>query len=248
MSLRRANLAMFLASALVLGMPMTSSATPQSSPAYSMPADGTLLSVSASADAKRVPDVANISTGVVTQAPDANAAMRANAVQMDKVMTAIRAAGIADRDVQTSGINLNPQYNYKDNAPPTITGYQASNTVSMTVRDLSKLGKVLDTLVEQGANQVNGPSFEIDKPDEAYDEARVGALKKAQSRAKIYADSLGLNVRRIVSISEGGSSMPRPMPMMRMMSADAGMAKETSVAPGETTLSVNLDVVFELGR
>ncbi|MGV8944563.1 SIMPL domain-containing protein [Thermomonas sp.] len=248
MSLRRTNLAMILATALVFGMPMTSSAAPQASPAYSMPADGSLLSVSVSADAKRVPDVANISTGVLTQAADANTAMRANAVQMDKVMKAIRAAGIAERDIQTSGINLNPQYNYKDNAPPTITGYQASNTVSVTVRDLSKLGKVLDTLVEQGANQVNGPSFEVDKPDEAYDEARVGALKKAQARATTYADALGLKVRRIVSISEGGSSMPRPMPEMRAMAADAGMAKETSVAPGETTLSVNLDVVFELGR
>ena len=116
------------------------------------------------------------------------------------------------------------------------------------MRDLAKLGKVLDTLVEQGANQVNGPSFEVDKPDEAYDEARLGALKKAQARAKTYADALGLKVRRIVSISEGGSSMPRPMPMMRAMAADSGMAKETSVSPGETTLSVNLDVVFELGR
>lgn len=248
MPLRRSNLTMILATALAFGMPMTASANPQSSPAYAMPADGTLLSVSASADAKRVPDVANISTGVVTQAPDANAAMRANAVQMDKVMAAIRKAGIAERDIQTSGINLNPQYNYRDNAPPTITGYQASNTVSITVRDLAKLGKVLDTLVEQGANQVNGPSFEVDKPDEAYDEARVGALQKAQTRAKTYADALGLKVRRIVSISEGGSSMPRPMPMMRAMAADAGMAKETSVSPGETTLSVNLDVVFELGR
>ena len=248
MSLRRTNLAMILATALAFGIPMTASAAPQSSPTYAMPADGTLLSVSASADAKRVPDVANISTGVVTQAADANAAMRSNAVQMDKVMKAIRAGGIAERDIQTSGMSLNPQYNYKDNAPPTITGYQASNTVSITVRDLSKLGRVLDTLVEQGANQVNGPSFEVDKPDEAYDEARVGALKKAQARATTYADALGLKVRRIVSISEGGSSMPRPMPEMRAMAADAGMAKETSVAPGETTLSVNLDVVFELGR
>ncbi len=248
MPLRRSNLAMILATALAFGIPMTSSATPQSSPAYTMPADGTLLSVSASADAKRVPDVASISTGVVTQAADANAAMRANAVQMDKVMAAIRAAGIAERDIQTSGISLNPQYKYVDNTPPTITGYEANNTVSIKVRDLSMLGKVLDTLVQQGANQLNGPSFEVDKPDEAYDEARVGALKKAQSRATTYADALGLKVRRIVSISEGGASMPRPMPMIRMMSADAGMAKETSVAPGETTLSVNLDVMFELGR
>ena len=237
-----------LALALAAGAPMTACAQPQTATGYAMPADGTLLSVSAEASAKRVPDVATISTGVVTQAADANAAMRANAVQMDKVMAAIKAAGIGERDVQTSGINLNPQYKYVENAPPSIVGYQASNTVNVKVRDLSKLGKVLDAFVEQGANQVNGPSFEVDKPDEAYDEARVAALKKAQARAQTYADALGLKVRRIVSISEGGASFPRPMPMMRAMAADAGFAKETSVSPGETTLSVNIDVVFELGR
>ena len=239
---------LILAIALAFGTPMTACAQPQTATGYAMPADGTLLSVSAEASAKRVPDVATISTGVVTQAADANAAMRANAVQMDKVMAAIRAAGIGERDVQTSGINLNPQYKYVENAPPSIVGYQASNTVNVKVRDLSKLGKVLDAFVEQGANQVNGPSFEVDKPDEAYDEARVAALKKAQARAQTYADALGLKVRRIVSISEGGASFPRPMPMMRAMAADAGFAKETSVSLGETTLSVNIDVVFELGR
>ena len=239
---------LILAIALAFGTPMTACAQPQTATGYAMPADGTLLSVSAEASAKRVPDVATISTGVVTQAADANAAMRANAVQMDKVMAAIKAAGIGERDVQTSGINLNPQYKYVENAPPSIVGYQASNTVNVKVRDLSKLGKVLDAFVEQGANQVNGPSFEVDKPDEAYDEARVAALKKAQARAQTYADALGLKVRRIVSISEGGASFPRPMPMMRAMAADAGFAKETSVSPGEPTLSVNIDVVFELGR
>ena len=238
---------LILAIALAFGTPMTACAQPQTATGYAMPADGTLLSVSAEASAKRVPDVATISTGVVTQAADANAAMRANAVQMDKVMAAIRAAGIGERDVQTSGINLNPQYKYVENAPPSIVGYQASNTVNVKVRDLSKLGKVLDAFVEQGANQVNGPSFEVDKPDEAYDEARVAALKKAQARADIYAAALGLKVRRIVSISEGGASLPRPMPMMRAMAMDS-MAKETSVSPGEASLSVSIDVVFELGR
>ena len=227
---------------------MPASAQTPSVAGYAVAADSTLLSVSATAEASRVPDIATISTGVVTQAADANAAMRANAQQMDKVREAIKAAGIADRDVQTSGINLHPQYRYAENQPPTITGYQATNTVNVKVRDLTKLGKVLDAFVASGANQVNGPSFEIDKPDEAYDEARLAALKKAQARARTYADALGLQVRRIVSVSEGGGSLPRQMPMMRAMAADAGMAKGTSVSPGETTLSVSIDVVFELGR
>ena len=179
-----------------------------------VPTDGTLLNVSAQAEAKRVPDIATMSTGVVTQAADANAAMRANAEQMDKVVAAIKAAGIADRDVQTSGISLNPQYRYAENQPPRITGYQASNTVNLKVRDIGKLGKVLDALVASGANQVNGPSFEVDKPDDAYDEARIAALRRPQARAETYAKALGLRVRRIVSISEGGGFRP-PMPMMR---------------------------------
>lgn len=237
-------LALFLAA----GIPMSACAQPQSNAPIVTSTDGTLVSVSASAHSKRVPNVATINTGVVTQAGDANAAMRQNAEQMDKVMKALRAAGIAEKDIQTSGINLNAQYHYQENQPPRITGYQASNTVNVKVRDLGKLGKVLDTLVAQGANQINGPSFEVDEPEEAYDEARLAALKKAQARAQTYADALGLRVRRIVSISEGGGFMPPPVPMMRAMAADAYGGKETSVSPGEATLSANLDVVFELGR
>ena len=198
MPFRPLILALALATSLS-GTPMTANAQSVAEPGTASP-QGTLLSVSAEASAHRVPDVATLSTGVVTQAADANAAMRTNAQQMDKVMAAIRAAGIAERDVQTSGINLNPQYKYVENAPPSIVGYQASNTVNVKVRDLSKLGKVLDAFVEQGANQINGPSFEVDKPDEAYDEARVAAIRKAQARAQTYADALVLKVRRIISI------------------------------------------------
>lgn len=245
---RRALHPLLLASVLAFGATVTAACAQNTASAgYALPGDGTLLSVSAQADAKRVPDVASLSAGVVTQAADANAALRANAEQMAKVVAAIRAAGIAERDVQTTGININPQYKYVENQPPTITGYQASNTVSLKVRDISKLGRVLDTLVAQGANQVNGPSFEIDQPEEAYDEARIAALKKAQARAETYAKAMGLRVRRVVSISEGGGFQP-PIPMVRMQAMDAMAAKETSVSPGENTLSVSLDVVFELGN
>jgi hypothetical protein len=219
----------------------------QQAPPPVVAADSTLLQVSAHAEAHRVPDVATISAGVVTQAADANAAMRANAQQMDKVMAAVRAAGIAERDIQTSGINVNPQYRYAENQPPAITGYQASNTVNLKVRDIGKLGRVLDALVASGANQVNGPSFEIDQPDAVYDEARRAALDKAQARAAMYAKTLGLRVRRIVSIGEGGGYRP-PVPMPMMAMAKAMDRAETQVAPGENILGADLDVVFELGR
>jgi len=242
---RHALRPLLLATLLAFGSPMTAAA--QSAPSIAVPSDATLLSVSASADVKRAPDVASIGAGVVTQAADANAAMRANAEQMQKVMAAIRAAGIADKDIRTSGINLSPQYRYAENQPPAITGYQASNNVDLKVRDLGKLGKVLDALVASGANQVNGPSFEIDQPDAVQDEARRAALDKAQARAQMYAKSLGLRVRRIVSISEGGGfNPPMPMPMVRMaaMAKDAG----TEVSPGENTVGASIDVVFELGK
>ena len=241
---RRAPGVLLLATLLLAGAAMAQTA-PVATPMIS--SDGTLLSVSAQAEARQVPDVATLSTGVVTQASDANAAMRANATQMDKVMAAIKAAGIADRDIRTSGISLNPQYKYVENQSPTITGYQASNTVDIKVRDLSRLGKVLDALVASGANQVNGPSFEIDQPEPVYDQARRDALEKAQARAQMYAKALGLKVRRIVSIDEGGGYRPpMPMPMMAMSRAKA--ESDTAVAPGETTLSANLNVVFELGH
>jgi uncharacterized protein YggE len=238
---------LLLASALALTLTTMTSACAQN-PIPAVSSDGTLLSISAQAEAKRAPDVASLSTGVVTQAADANAALRANAEQMTKVVATIKAAGVADKDIQTSGININPDYRYADNQPPKIVGYQASNTVNIKVRDISKLGKVLDALVANGANQVNGPSFEIDEPEAVYDEARRAALDKAQKRAEMYAKSLGMTVKRIVSVSEGaGFQPPRPMMMMAMKSQSADAAA-SPVSPGETSLSANLDVVFELGR
>jgi uncharacterized protein len=239
---------LLLASALAMSCITMTACAQNASPTLAASAGGTLLSVSAQAEASRVPDVASLSTGVVSQAADANAALRANADQMSKVMASIKAAGIAEKDIQTSGINVNPQYKYTDNQPPKITGYEASNTVSIKVREIGKLGKVLDALVASGANQVNGPSFEIDQPEAVYDEARRAALAKAQYRAKMYAKSLDMKVKRIVSISEGGGFQP-PRPMMMMAKAEAfDRAQSSPVSPGETTLTANLDVVFELER
>lgn len=236
-----------LAASLAAGaLSMTTNVHAQSPAQPALVADGTLLSVSARGEASRVPDVASLSTGVVTQAADANAALRANSAQMAKVVAAIRAAGIAERDIQTSGISVHPQYRHSENQPPAITGYQASNTVSLKVRDIARLGEVLDALVASGANQVNGPSFEIDQPEAVYDEARREALELAQARAAMYAQALGLRVRRIVSVSEGAGFQP-PMPMMKSMAMDARM-EAAPVSPGETTLSASLDVVFELGK
>ena len=212
----------------------------------SVPRDGTLLSVQAQAEARRAPDIATLSAGVVTQAADGNSAMRQNAEQMNRVMSALKAAGVPARDIQTSGVNLHPQYRYAENQPPAITGYQATNTVSVKLRDVARMGQVLDALVASGANQINGPTFGIDDPEPLYAQARLDALKLARERAETYASALDLRVRRIVSISEGGGAIPSPMPRMAMMKAEA--FDRTPVVPGESSVSVSLDVVFELGR
>ena len=206
---------------------------------------GTLISISAQGEASQAPDTASLSTGVVTEADSSKEAMQANAEQMEKLMKAIKKAGIDDKDVQTSGISLNPRYDYQPNRERNIVGYQARNTVTITVRKLDDLSQVIDALTSEGANQLHGPSFSIAEQEPLLAEAREKALAQARARAESYAESLGTKVRRIVSISEGShGGMPRPM-----MRAEVAMAKDsasTPIAPGESTVSVNMELVFEL--
>ncbi len=212
----------------------------------------TLLTLSADGKSTRTPDLAVFSAGVSSQGKTAGEAMAANAANMNRVIAALKKAGIADRDIQTSNINLNPVYAQPvvgpngqiDNQEPRIIGYQASNTLSVRQRDLKQFGKVLDTLVAAGANQINGPSFEVDNPDSALDEARLAAMQKARARADLYARAAGLKVARIISISESGGYAP-PRPMMYAMKAMADSAP-TPVAAGEVELNINVTVQFEL--
>lgn len=205
---------------------------------------GTQLDIVAQGKTTRVPDLATISAGVVSQAPDAATAMRDNAQRMTRVIAALKQAGIADRDIQTANIALSPQYRYQDGKAPVITGYQASNSVAVRFRDIDKAGAILDTLVGQGANQIDGPNLSIDKPEAALDEARIDAMKIARARAELYAQAAGLKVKRIVAISEQQEmGRPIPMPMMRMQAADSA---ESKIAAGEQSVGVTLSVRFEL--
>ncbi|MFS0737690.1 SIMPL domain-containing protein [Sphingomonas sp. 1P06PA] len=205
---------------------------------------GTRLDIVAEGEVTRVPDVAAISAGVVTQAQTAGQAMSDNAGRMAATIAALKKAGVADRDIQTASINLNPQYRYGENLPPVITGYQASNQVTVRFRDVRRAGAILDALVAVGANQINGPMLSLDKPEAALDEARAAAIAKARARADLYAKAAGLSVRRILAISEtGGYEPPRPMPQMMMREAKAA---DTMIEPGEQRLTVSVNVSFEL--
>ena len=206
---------------------------------------GTRLDVSATGEVSRVPDLAIISAGVQTLQPTATAAIEENAVRMERVRAALKRAGIADKDIQTSSISLNPEYRYVENQPPVLTGYRASNTVNVKFRDLKRSGAILDALVREGANQLNGPTLTIDKPHEAYDEARVKAIAVGQRRAELYARALGKRVVRILSISESGASVPGPMPVA--FARDSAMAvSKTEISPGTQDIQVNVSISFEL--
>lgn len=232
---------MIVAATMVAALPMAAAAQDAVPVAV---ADGTLLDVVAEGQVNRVPDVATIRAGVVTQAPTAAAALSANAAQIARVLAAVKRAGVADRDVQTATIALNPQYRYGENQPPVITGYQASNSVSVKFRDIARSGGILDALVKEGANQIDGPNLSIDRIEAAQDEARVDAVKRARARADLYARALGMRVERMVSLSEGDGAMPGPMPVM-MVRAQA--AKDsTQVVPGEQQVGVTVRVRFLL--
>jgi uncharacterized protein YggE len=221
--------------------------------------NATLLSITAEGQSRRRPDVAMFSAGVVTQAKTA-------ADRMHSVVAALKKAGVADRDIQTAALSLQPQFYYpeRDRAmrervtgvantssepqAPRIIGYEARNNVQVRVRRLAEMGRTIDTLVTAGANQVEGPSFTVDEPQSALDEARTQAMQRARERADLYASAAGLRVSRILSITEGGAYYPVQEVAMRGGMMSAPPPPPSPVAPGELTLGINLSVQFALER
>jgi len=229
--------------ALMLSAASTA-AVAQPLPSVQQQISGTRLDINVTGEVTRVPDVALISAGVVTRATTASAAIQQNASRMDRVLAALKKAGVAEKDVQTSSISLNPEYRYPQNQAPQLTGYTASNQVTVKFRDIAESGRILDALVGEGANQINGPNLTVDHPEQALDEARAKAIATGRARANLYARSLGMQVARIVSVSEsGGYAVPPPAPPMMEMRAQAA---DTKIVPGEQQLQVLLSMVFEL--
>ena len=214
-------------------------------PAQVVPITGTRLDVVANGEVNRVPDIVRINAGVMTQATTATEAIRQNAQQMESLRAALRGAGVAERDIQTSSINLHPDWRHVENRTPELVGYRAHNQVSVRFRDIRNSGRILDALVTAGANQIDGPMFLIERPEEGLDEARQLALRNARARADLYARSLGMRVKRILSVSEAGMGFVPPQPVM-MRTMDVAQAASTQIVPGEQTLSTSLTVSFEL--
>lgn len=242
----------FIASLALGALALPTATYAQNVEGVSISPGNTLLTVSAEGKANRKPDIAVFTAGVATTGKTAGEALSANSAAMNRVIRALKGAGIADKDIQTSNLSLSPVYasrqrtqdTLEDQAPP-IIGYRANNTVSVRQRNLDQFGKVIDTLVSAGANQVNGPSFQMDDPGQALDEARRDAMAKARQRAQLYAGAAGLTVKRIVSINESGSYSPGP-PMPFARAAAVSEAKATPVSPGEVEMQANVTVSFEL--
>jgi uncharacterized protein YggE len=232
-------------SALLLGAAALPAAAGAQQASITQTIAGTRLDVNATGEVTRVPDVAVISAGVVSRSATASAALQDNADRMQRVLAALKRAGIEDRDIQTSNVSLNPEYRYPQDQAPQLTGYTASNSVSIRFRDIRNSGKILDALVGQGANQISGPNLIVDKPEAALDEARAKAIAIGRARADLYARSLGMRVARIVAVTEsGGYAVPPPMPVM--MEARVASLPATKIEAGEQKLQVNLAITFEL--
>lgn len=209
-----------------------------------------MLNLSAYGEVKVAPDMATINFGVVTEAKTAAEAMRLNRERMSQVLATLKRQGVADKDVQTSGLNLSPMYDYRENQTPLLRGYQASNMVNVAVYDLTRVGRTADAVVEAGVNQINGIGFGLRDPQTAENAARVRAVDALKAKAELYARATGHRLAGLKSLSEGvGYAAPPPMPVMmrREMAQDAAAASNV-VMPGELTLRVDVSGVYELAR
>lgn len=214
---------------------MASSASGQSLPPT--------VSVTGEASISVPPDLAQIDSGVTTEAKTAREASEANNKAMGVVLQALKGAGIAEKDIQTSRLSLSPQSapGRNANAPFLIVGYRASNRVTVTIRDITRVADTIDVLVGSGANEISGISFMVSKASKLLDDARAEAIADAKRKAEIYAKAANISLGAPISISE--ETAPGPVPYRKMA---AGIAASAPVAQGEETLRVSVSVSYEL--
>jgi uncharacterized protein YggE len=201
------------------------------------------VTVSGVGTVSAAPDMAEITSGVVTQAPTAAQALAANSQAMEQVLLSLAALGVAARDIQTTNISVSPQRRVVrgEGRPPEIVGYEVTNQVRVKVRDLGQLGRVLDQQVAQGANSVYGIRFGLADPEPMLDEARKRAMADARRRGELYAAAASLTIGRVVAVQEAGAAAPRPEMAARVMTVGA-----VPVAPGEQEIQASVSVTFSL--
>ena len=200
------------------------------------------VSVSATGDVAAEPDMAYISTGVMVEADTAKDGLARNSLVMAKLVDGLKSLGIAPKDIQTTSVYVQPRYvQTKDGHPTTFSGYRVVNQVRLTVREMKRLGEMLDAAVTLGANQVNGITFDVSNAETLKDEARKQAMVNARRRAELYATAAGAQLGNVLTISEDVNAGPRPMSMARSATVGA-----VPIEGGTRTLTVTVHVTYSL--
>jgi uncharacterized protein YggE len=206
------------------------------------------ISVSGTGRIVLSPDTADLRLGVSATAKTVKAARSAAATSMTAVIASLKKLGIADKDIQTTTLSLQPVYDYSYNTnPPRLTGYQLSNAIAVTVRDLDKLGDAIDDALAAGATSLDGVSFRVDDQAAAEQQARQAAMDEAKAKAKTLADAAGISISGVASISETVSPVPYPVYYGFNAAGAPGKDVQTPVAPGSTEVSVTVAVVYLIG-
>jgi uncharacterized protein len=193
------------------------------------------------------PDYAVVSVGVLSTAETAKAALEANTRSMQAIFAALKAAGLEDRDMQTSNFSVAPRYDYGQNntgQPPKLVGYDVSNMVTIKVRRIAALGAVLDAAVGQGSNQIQGIAFSIDDPEPLEDEARRLAVADAERKAKLLTGAARVTLGAVMTITEVAGTPPYPIPYAKQARAESDQA--VPIAQGEQTVAVDVSVQWEI--
>lgn len=207
---------------------------------------GGTITVSGTGEVAAVPDKATVMLGVTTEAEEAAVAMRENSEAMAAVMARLAALGIAERDMQTSSLSLSPRWEPPRpmESAPRITGFVASNMLTVELRDLDALGGVLDAALGDGANTLGGLRFGISDDSELMDAARRAAVADAAGKARVLAEAAGVTLGPIEEIVEGGG-IGVPMPQARM---EMAMADAVPVAPGELTIAISVTMTWGIAE
>lgn len=225
-----------MALALTTALPVAAQEAPAAAP-------GT-ITVTGEGSTEAVPDMATLSIGVTTVGDTAAASLQANSTAMQAVIDRLKAAGLADRDLQTTGLSVNPNwtgYDSSSTSGPTISGYTAANILTVRIRALEGLGAALDAAVTDGANTLNGLSFGLADPRPAMDGARKAAVADARAKAELLAEAAGVNLGRVMTLTEGGG-YGAPVPMYK---AEAALSA-VPVQQGEVSYSASVTIVYEI--
>jgi len=206
-----------------------------------------LMRVTVSGDSivQAQPDTAIVTVSVVTQGKRAIDAQQENAAKSEAVVRALKAAAGPGAEVKTSGYSLQPQRVYRENQPPTINGYEASNSVTVTLGDLTKVGAVIDATAQAGANDIAGISFTLRRDRPARDEALAQATQEAMGKARVIAQALGGRLVRIIEVQEEGTTRP-PVPVYDKMEMTRMAATQTPIEVGSLEITSRVQLIAEI--